>query len=382
MAHLSEKRLQAIREAIDSHSSFQFCAPSDNPERVNAVTLGYRHVVIQIQRLASHLLEEPTASRLNALGVEVDNIYSAFDAHSEIEAIILDIEDAVDSATTRILPFSLKGEQFPDVTNRFSDREGYRPVPAQITVREAAPPALRHAIPMIAKEAGMMPSAMRRVICQVLLIPEDPDNWSEYPNIWDEVIGLITQEARWYQVYDIAEALHSHLDLAHGLEHTDRYERRLNDFLMENGIGWHLCDGKVIRRGSETFDRSTHEVPERLEASAFQRAANEMREALGDISRRPQPDVTGAIQHAMAALEATAREVAGQRNRTLGQLIPMLDLPAPLDQAVHRLWGYASEYGRHIREQQDVDHADAELIVTIAGSLCGFLAHRASRNDE
>ena len=101
-----------------------------------------------------------------------------------------------------------------------------------------------------------------------------------------------------------------------------------------------------------------------------------MREALRDISRRPQPDVTGAIQHAMAALEATAREVTGQRNLTLGQLISMLDLTAPLDQAVHKLWGYASEYGRHIREQQDVDLADAELIVTIAGSLCAFLVQR------
>ena len=224
---------------------------------------------------------------------------------------------------------------------------------------------------MIAKEAGMRPSAIRRVICQVLLVPEDLDNWSEYPNIWGKVVQLIN-DAKWYQVYDIAEALYPEFDITFDSQPQpgDRFQQRLNDFLVENGIGWQLQDGKIARRGSEAFDRSTHEVPKRLEESGFQRVANEMREALRDISRRPQADITGAIQHAMAALEATTREVAGQPNPTLGKLIPALNLPAPLDQAVHKLWGYASEYGRHIREQQDVDHAQAELIVTVAGSLC------------
>ena len=187
------------------------------------------------------------------------------------------------------------------------------------------------------------------------------------------------EKARWYKVYDIAEALHRKL-VTNGTRDSqpgDEFERRLNGFLLENGIGWELRDGQITHRGSEAFGKSAHEVPIRLEESGFQRAANEMREALGDISRRPQPDITGAIQHAMAALEATAREVTGQPNPTLGKLVPMLGLPAPLDQAVHKLWGYASDRGRHVREQQDgLDHAEAELIVTVAGSLCGFLTQR------
>ena len=104
MTELSETRLQRIREAIDSHRTFRFCAPSDDPDTITAVTLGYRHVVVQFQRLASPILTEPATSRLSSLDVEVDNIYSAFEAHSEIEAIILDIEDAIESATTSIQP--------------------------------------------------------------------------------------------------------------------------------------------------------------------------------------------------------------------------------------------------------------------------------------
>lgn len=191
------------------------------------------------------------------------------------------------------------------------------------------------------------------------------------------------EDAHWYKVYDITEALYSELSIGRNSwnsESADEFERRLNDFFVENGIGWELRDSQITHRGSETFAKSTHEVPDELDKSGYQRAANEMREALKDISRRPTPDITGAIQHAMAALETTAREVSAQSNLTLGKLIPLLDLPVPLDQAVHKLWGYASDRGRHIREQQSVDHAEAELIVAIAGALCAYLANADSES--
>ncbi|MDE0177365.1 MAG: hypothetical protein OXP36_02105 [Gammaproteobacteria bacterium] len=260
---------------------------------------------------------------------------------------------------------------------RFSDRHGYRPTAKPITVREDAPADLRGAITMIAEGVGMEPRAMRQVICQVLLKQPDPNNWSAYPNVWNEVVWLL-EDAPWYKVYDIAEALYAELGAKRPWEPqpADDFERRLNDFLVENGIGWELRDGQITHRGSDAFAKSTHEVPERLDDTGLQRVANEMREALRDISRRPEPDITGAIQHAMAALEATAREATGQSNPTLGKLVSLLDLPPPLDQAVHKLWGYASDRGRHIREEQLVGYAEAELIVTVAGSLCAFLASR------
>ena len=262
------------------------------------------------------------------------------------------------------------------MTERFSAREGHRPAAAPITIREEAPPELRGAILVLAQEAGMSPSPMRDLICQVLLVKPDTNNWSEYPNIWNEVDWLV-MHAPWYKVYDIAEALYARIRF-YGATATANFARRLNDFLVEKGIGWELRDGQIVHRGSGAFAKSTDDAPRILDSSGFQRAANEMREALGDISRRPAPDTTGAIQHAMAALEATAREVAGQPNPTLGKLVPMLSLPAPLGQAVHKLWGYASDRGRHVREQQTVDTTEAELIVAVSGSLCAFLAQRHS----
>ena len=97
-SQLTEARRTRIREIIDDHRSFRFCSPSDDLEEITAVTAGYRHLVVQLQRLAAPILAQPTASILSSLVVEIDNLYSAFEAHSEIEAIILDVEEAIEPA--------------------------------------------------------------------------------------------------------------------------------------------------------------------------------------------------------------------------------------------------------------------------------------------
>lgn len=256
----------------------------------------------------------------------------------------------------------------------FSDRHGYRGTDAAITVREDAPETLRFAIPLIAQGVGMTPTAMRRIVCQVLLVRPDPSNWSDFPNVWDEVNGHIAK-CLWFKVYDIAEALHTSFAYADP-DRAQAFADRLNQFFSENGIGWEMQDGRVMFRGSEGFTESTREAVTVLTETGRARAANEIHEALQDISRRPEPDITGAIQHAIAALESTARDVTGQPNRTLGQLVRELRLPRPLDTAVEKLWGYASDRARHVREGQAVDTAEAELLVSVACAVCTFLTRR------
>ena len=256
----------------------------------------------------------------------------------------------------------------------FSDRHGYRVADAEITVREDAPEALRYAILLVAQGVGMTPTAMRQIVCQVLLVPPASYNWSDYPNVWDEINDLIAQ-CPWFKVYDCAEGLHT------ALANTDpdraqTFADRLNRFLRENGIGWEIQDGRVVFRGSEVFVETTREAVSVLTETGRTRAANEIHEALRDISRRPEPDITGSIQHAIAALESTARDVTGMPNRTLGQLVRELGLPPPLDTAVEKLWGYASDRARHVREGQAVDTAEAELLVSVACAVCTFLTRR------
>jgi hypothetical protein len=258
---------------------------------------------------------------------------------------------------------------------RFSDRHGYRGTEQEISIREDAPANLRAAVPLIAKAAGMTPTAMRRVICEVLLVRPDPDNRSDYPNVWGEVNGLI-EECPWFKVYDIAEALHA--DLAfHFRDRAENFRDRLNQYFRGNGIGWQMTDGLIVYRGSEAFTDATREAVAVLTEVGRSAAANEIHEALQDISRRPTPDVTGAIQHAIAALECTARDVTGEVNLTLGRLVPKLKLVPPMDVAVEKLWGYASDRARHIREGHTVTTEEAELVVSVGCAVCTFLSRRS-----
>lgn len=259
----------------------------------------------------------------------------------------------------------------------FSSRHGYRAEPAAITVREDAPDDLRAAISQIAKNAGMSAKPIRQTICQTLLKRPDPNNWSDYPNVWNEIDDLIT-ECPWFRVYDIAEALYDNIAGFDPPAAAD-YESQLNQFFLEHGIGWEMQNGEILFRGSEVFGDTTAEAAEELANAGHTTAANEVHEALRDISRRPDPDITGAIQHVVAALECTARDVSGQPKATLGQLIPQLDLPKPLDSAVKKLWGFASDRARHLREGERVASAEAELIVSVACAVCIFLSKNETR---
>lgn len=220
----------------------------------------------------------------------------------------------------------------------------------------------------------MIPSQMRMVVCEVLLVGPYNLNRSEYPDIWDEVAFHI-RDCPWFKVYDICEALYEFLEeFDPGYE--DDFQKNLNRYFRENGIGWEMLDGRLQFRGSDVFNLSVNEADRELRRSGLSVASREISEAVRDISRRPQPDLTGAIQHAAAAMEATAREVAGSPNPTFGKLARNLNLLPPLDIALEKLWGFSSERARHGREGGQLDATEAELVVSVACSVSNFLVKR------
>jgi hypothetical protein len=107
-------------------------------------------------------------------------------------------------------------------------------------------------------------------------------------------------------------------------------------------------------------------------------ARNEIHQALVDLSRRPAPDVTGAVQHALAALECVARDACGDPKATLGDILKRYPdlLPRPLDAAIEKVWGYASEHGRHLREGREPTMAEAELLVGMASVVSTYLVKK------
>lgn len=267
----------------------------------------------------------------------------------------------------------------------FSERHGYELPEAEIVVRHEAPEWLRQMVVRLAYDADLRPSEIRSILCDLLFASPDPSNWSEFPNVDGEVQGLVAK-TEWFQVYDLVELLAGELKTraapisSTGLSPFDHFTKKLNFFFRRRGVGWQLVDGRIQIRGPEVFEVAVQTASGALEQTGRPVARHEIHQSLADLSRRPQPDITGAIQHAMAALECVARDVTGEPKATLGDLLkkhPNL-LPPPLDIALSKIWGFASEQGRHLRENKAPDSIEAELIVGLAGTLTTYLVKKLS----
>lgn len=254
----------------------------------------------------------------------------------------------------------------------FSSRQGLARPDAEIHIRNDAPQMVRDAVIQIAYKCGLKPSDLRSLLCALLFRAPDRANWSDFPNIDSEVRELI-EDCEWFEVYDLIEELAKKCS-TRGQDFSDE----MNRFFRVTGVGWQLVDNQVEMRGSEVFEIAVRHGQSELRQQGRTTAANELHEALNDLSRRPVSETTGAIQHAMAALECVVRDVIGSKD-TLGQLVQRNAgiFPPPIDQIVEKAWGYTSNYGRHLTEGQQPRFEEAELMVGISGVLCRYLSRRA-----
>jgi hypothetical protein len=258
------------------------------------------------------------------------------------------------------------------MTDSFSERYRYSLPPDQPLIREDAPEQLRcFLIKIVIDEMHYAPKFLRSIVCDTLLVRPDTSNWSEYPNIYNEVEGLI-HNAQWYQIYDIIEALARSFEHQHRL---DEFADYINAGFIRLGIGWNLDGTVIVTRGDEVFQATIHTAAQALEETGYARAHKELKEALSDLSRRPEPDLTGTVQHAIGALESVAKEVSGETTSTLGAILKdHLDLiPKPLDIAIEKIWGYSSDVARHIREDRDISREEAQLVLGVSASIIAYL---------
>ena len=240
---------------------------------------------------------------------------------------------------------------------------------AEITIIKDFPLEHRVAVIQIASDLGVGVDSLRQAVLRVLFTGINTMDWS-YGYIWPQLVGAL-EECDWVDVYEIAEEVYKVVPA--GLRQD--YAKQLNRFFTKKGFGWEMRDGLIEYRGAEPFAIATKSTEEVLMSRGFVRAANEVREAMRDISRRPEPDVTGAATHALGALEAVAREDTG-KEKTLGQLVPDLALQPPLGEVVDKLWGFASQTARHMSEKKHIDVDEAEFAVTVACALATLVAKR------
>lgn len=262
-------------------------------------------------------------------------------------------------------------------SGNFSQRHNFAR-PKEIATWEDAPAGLRFAVVGTARELGWKPSELRNVLCLALRTAPDRNNWSEYPNIWDEVTALI-DKCEWFRVYDAIEKLWAAMSQEDGFgNRVDQFADEMNRIFREEGLGWQLVHGNVVVRGDDAFEAIVSTAEREAEASGRRTAAENIRVALGCLSERPKPNARGAAFHAMGALECIARDLVNDPQATLGEILkryPNL-VPPPLDQALSKIWGYASEEVRHITEGREVGRPEAQLVVGLAAAISSYLVTR------
>ncbi|HEX8329030.1 MAG TPA: hypothetical protein VF629_15950 [Hymenobacter sp.] len=252
----------------------------------------------------------------------------------------------------------------------FSKRNGYKSEEREITVHEDAPQELREFIISAAQHTGHGATQVRAVICAVLRKIPDSNNWSAQP-VLREAQELL-EECPWFKVYDVIERLYSTSD-----EKT-AFAEEVNEFFAAHGIGYKLESGRILFRGAEGFEKTLRSTAAILAAAGLSTAKKEIHEAINDLSRQPEADITGAIQHALACLECVAREASGDAKNTLGALIKKHPgiVPSPLDIVIDKAWGFSSEQGRHLREGREPAFEEAELLVGLSASISTYLARK------
>ena len=263
-----------------------------------------------------------------------------------------------------------------ETRERFSERLGYSALDKPIVIRDGAPTEIRTAIIHFALDAGLRPESIRSLILHTLGVPPEPDLWSSESNIIKESQRHLDR-AEWFEVYDVAEEIYRHF-LRRAPQRSEKFAEQLNRVFLRQGVGWKIDDGIVESRGSEAFETQLAAAKEALHAVGLQVARTEVHESLRDLSRRPEPDLTGALQHAAAALECVAREASGRRTATLGQILQSDRhlFPPPLGDALEKLWGFASERARHVREGGTLAREEAELVVGIAAGAVTYLCRK------
>jgi hypothetical protein len=201
----------------------------------------------------------------------------------------------------------------------------------------------------------------------------------------DEAFSIINDanESMWYQLpwfcyYDCVEWVYASLDRANNENDIHEFSDRINQFFRANGIGWQLVDGKIIIRGDEQFEQTTKTAIDLASEMEKTTTVGEIKEAIHDLSKKPKPDLSGAMHHSMAALECLARDITGQPKLTLGKWIDANrdQFPSPVGDAVNQLWGYASNYGRHITEGNEPKFEEVELVVSLSATLCTYLMRK------
>ena len=255
----------------------------------------------------------------------------------------------------------------------FSKRLGLQAITAEITTRYDAPEEFRQYLFFVLQNFGLGLKKIREIVCLATKQAPDSNQWGENDFMKSEIEEKMGSSF-WPYIYDLIEMFYDKLNASEKKDFSDS----INEYFLIHGIGWKLCEGSIEYRGDDIFENDLKLAQNALKERHLDDSKREIVEAVQDMSRKPDPDITGAVQHSIAALECVCRKISGDEKDTLGDVIkkhPNL-VPPPLNEAISKIWGFSSEQGRHLREGRAPKIDEAELLVHLSAAICLYLSKK------
>ncbi len=88
-----EYRTSKLIELADQIESYKFCSPSDDPEKIDDVVFGYKHLAKRFVGSAQKIQNQSIQDSIKGLNTDVENIYEVFNLHSNLQIIIDDFRE-------------------------------------------------------------------------------------------------------------------------------------------------------------------------------------------------------------------------------------------------------------------------------------------------
>ena len=248
----------------------------------------------------------------------------------------------------------------------------------EIVIRFNVTEDMRVYVYLLMKNQGIGLKKIREIVCRTIKRAPDLSQYTEN-DYMDYEIQEYIRSCPWNRIYDIIENFSQELPK----DKQPSFENEINDYFFENGIGWKLEKSMLVSRGDDAFEYAVASAKNVLGENGHT-TKSEMEKAITCLSIREKPDLTGAVQHSMAALECLSRHITGGKE-TLGELIkknPNI-LPKALGEGIRKIYGFASENGRHLKEGKEPAYEEVVLIVHLSAALCTYLGNKLpKRNDE
>lgn len=166
---------------------------------------------------------------------------------------------------------------------------------------------------------------------------------------WDRILGHIRDfffgNTAWWALYDFIEFVaENHPDM----ERNARFRESANVMLEREMSAWRFVGPTIAQITSEEEIAS---IDAAMGNSAAPNAAKHIESALALLSDREDPDYRNSVKESISAIEAAVRLATDDEDATLSDGVKLLsrhhDLHPAMRAALLKLYGYASDEGRH-----------------------------------